>query len=371
MKSAGLPPVCHVTVLNPARHPRIFYKWAWSQKELGHEVTVIGQDSSPAPYQMAGIRIVPIRPFGRASLRRWLAPIWLLGMCLRVKAKVFVIHAPDLLPTAVFLKVFFRKKIIYDVHEDYARSLTFGDHHPAWHRWLADIWRTWECWAARRFDRIVYAEACYQGMLHVKKEKVFVLENKFSDRAATEGHYPIPEVPYLLYTGTLAPEWGVMATLDFWESLVPKNPIRLVIAGFAANNTFLEQLRARISAYPFSAQIELIGGDTPVPYGQILALIRGSVAGAAFYQLTPAIEGKHPSKFYEFQALGKPLFFTPFEDWVDYDAHAPLGIPWESGQSVADAWEALSNWQDRSAKLDKAACFWTNEAVAGVMAGLK
>src|SRR5687768_1730874 len=96
--------ICHLSLLNPAIHSRIFFKMALSQVQAGYRVSIIAQDPARAPYMREGVEIVPLGVFGRLSWRR----LWSLGRMRRLAqglaADVYQIHTVELLGLARKLK---------------------------------------------------------------------------------------------------------------------------------------------------------------------------------------------------------------------------------------------------------------------------
>ncbi|MDX1908803.1 MAG: glycosyltransferase [Bacteroidia bacterium] len=344
MKADAARTVCHLTVLNPARHTRIFYKLARTQAAAGWKVYVIGQDPSPAPYEAEGVQVIPRRPFHRLAWERWLAPLLLFRQAWRVRARLYVIHAPELLFTAGLLKLTTRARILYDVHEDYQANIRAARHYPGWlRRPLAWAVRAWERLAVSWLDGVSYAEAVYENFLQLPPARHTLVRNTFQ---ATEQPAPedtsVPEAPYLLVTGTLAPGWGVLEALALWQKLCTHTPIRLVVAGHGQHPGFIRDIQETAARSGFEAYFTLIGGDTYVPYARIQSLIRGCRAGLALYEVSPNIQGKIPTRFYEYMALGKPLIFTPDADWVAFNHQWHIGLPAMPAEtSASEWWEAL------------------------------
>ena len=101
--------ICHLTLLNPATHTRIFEKEAWSQRKAGFEVTVIGQDSSGESYLKEGIRVIPIPQVLGFSLNRILLQFRVLYLALKEPAEFYVFHSPELFLVGFILSILRRK----------------------------------------------------------------------------------------------------------------------------------------------------------------------------------------------------------------------------------------------------------------------
>lgn len=360
--------ILHLTVLNPAQHTRIFYKLARSQARLGAKVAVAGQDAAQAPYEEGGVQILPIRPFRRLSWQR----LWIQWQAFRLiqqhSPRTIVIHSPELLPLALLCRWKRRVEIWYDVHEDYAMNILHGSHYPGWLRhWLARQVRRLEKRAVQSLRVVTYAEFIYDDMLGAG-QKAVVLPNTFSQEslsAADEVTLPLEE-PFFLLCGTLAREWGLFEAIDLWEHLYELQPFPLVIAGHSRQAELLVVLHQRLAASRYRDAILLIGGEEPVPYATIVALIRACFAGFGLYAAAPAILGKIPTKFYEFLALGRPLVYPAEGSWGAFGREHHLGPAWEAGKSPEALLAELSAWEPRSPEERMAYC-WQDEAVWRVM----
>ena len=321
--------VCHLTVLNPALHSRIYFKEALSQAAAGYEVSVIGQDAAAEPYVRDGVRIVPTGVFGRMGRRRVFAKQYLLPLAEAERADVYQIHSPELLRVGRELKLARPEvKVIYDVHEDYAANVRAGSHFPEWSKkpllsWLRREERAFGRWG----DGLVYAEECYAGLLDFDAAYTAVVQNKFKAPAAPSDHSPATNRPYLLYTGTIAEAWGIFRTLDLWEALNQVRPMDLVVAGHTHNAALVEELQLVAEGCDVRGRMHILGGKEYLPYEYIVELIRGCWAGTALYTVAPHIAQKHPTKFFEFMACGKPLFFSANPHWENLNQNHAFGMP--------------------------------------------
>ncbi len=341
--------ICHISVLNPSRHTRIFFKLALSQQAFGYRVSIIGQDEAPHPYEYQQVNIIPLPPFGRLSWKRFLAlPIWLIRRIRKHPAQIYWLHSPELMGLGWLLKMR-GKKVVYDAHEDYFKTIYYAKHYPQYFRIpLAYLVRFLEKRWVRSLDAVVYAETCYDNMLNIPQEKAFVLRNTFTSRAiqtSKSSAFSVPADKYLLYTGTLAKEWGIFRTLELWKRLNRDAPLPLVIAGFTHSHALLKEIEAFVDESGLKSLFRLVGGNTYVPYHHIIELIQNCYFGTALYELSPVIRGKIPTKFFEFMAFGKALIYTRDPSWVSFDKEHQLGIAWEPGMETREIWDRVQNWK--------------------------
>lgn len=358
-------------MLNPAIHTRIFYKLALSQQKTGHSVVIIGQSSRQSPFQQEGIEVIPLGKFNRLSFKRFFAGFKILRLATKEKADAFCIHTPELLWLGLFLKWTKRTTLLYDMHEDYRVTIRNAEHYPAWlRRPLAACIRGWERFCLRWIDGVSYAELTYDNVLGVEDGKKVVLRNTFrgerrEKRVETE-HKGKSELEsesdgdYMLYTGTLADDWGIWETIDWWEKLNEVKVIKLVMAGFSFDGRLIERIEERIQQSPFAERFELVGGRDYVPYEQIVQLIENCSFGTAFYKIKPHIIGKVPTKFYEYMAFDKPLLFTKESFWEDFNQKNQLGIAISGNEAPKHVLNQLENW---NVKHDPSTYSWSHDAL--------
>ncbi|MEM7371744.1 MAG: glycosyltransferase [Bacteroidota bacterium] len=359
--------ICHITVLNPVTHTRIFYKLALSQQLLGFQVSIIGRGEENAYRTEKEMHLYHIRYFRRLALKRFAYAFYILPRAIKIRADIYTLHSPELLGLGYFLKIFLKARIIYDVHEDYAANIRGGRHYPRWLRHpLARLIRSWERLAMRWVDAVSYAETCYDNMLGAKN--VFVLPNTFQAAASNSDiSLSLPEHPYLLYSGTIAKEWGLFEAIEIWESLTALRPFELVIAGHTHQGDLLEDLQERIQASSYSSRIHVVGGRQYVPYADILHLIRHCEMGMGLYHLLPHIQDKIPTKFYEYMAADKPLLYSPNPVWKTFDAEHRLGIGWEKTMDADELLQHLDAWKTSPPEHDPSSYAWEEALVQNML----
>ncbi|MEM6269271.1 MAG: hypothetical protein AAF998_07520 [Bacteroidota bacterium] len=331
--------ICHLTVLNPARHSRIFFKAARSQVAAGYRVSIIGQDPAPRPYTFEGVQIIPTGRFGRLSWQRWRARRKVIRLAMQEKADVYQIHAPELLlPAQALGSAVPDCRLVYDMHEDYARNIRCGGYYPpAVSGRLADWVRQRELNFVGYGQGVIYAERCYTGLLPFPEDASVVVENKYQ---APSGIATVPDFgdsarPLLLYTGTIAESWGVLEAIAFWRDMNTHLPCRLAVVGHTHDRDLLTKIRDQVQDSP---QFLLVGGSEYVPYERVIGWIQKADAGLALYRLRENIRDRLPTKFYELLAHGKPVIYSQNPAWQEFFADAGQGmalpLPWQSADVV-------------------------------------
>ena len=343
-----LPHICHLSVLNPLQHSRIFHRAAISQQRAGFPVSIIAQGRRGEAAIAEGVRLMGTGEFGRLSWDRWRVPRKILDLARSVKADVIQVHTPELLVVAQQLKAEQPGiKVIYDRHEDYAANFQHGDYLPVWSRKSLARWvKRREAGFAEWGDGLVLAEKMYQGQIPFPEKRTVVIQNKFR-KPQFVGEPPFLQ-GYMLYTGTLAEIWGIGRTLELWRMLNELEPMRLVVAGHSQRRKPIAKIHQFVREHRLEAQFHLLGGTDYIPHEKIVSLISGCQFGTALYDPLPHLRAKLPTKFFEYLGMGKPLVYTDSAHWNDFNAASPFGIPLRSPfdrNAVAAFWKALQIWK--------------------------
>ena len=346
--------VLQLSVLDPVLHTRLFYKIACSLRNAGCEVSIVGTDRiKNTPETASGIRLIALPLFNRNGFTRFFRPFTLLKIAVNQKPDVLVVHSPELLMIAVFYKLFFWKKIlVYDVLEDYRKNLKY---HPFMRPWkkrlLSFAVAVWEGIWTPFFDHIWYAELCYENSLNVPPHKIAFLLNRFTANPLSElPKIPLPEIPYMVCTGTLNRTWGVQKTLTLWEAFNKIKPLHLIISGFTFDVEVLPEITAFVEKSGLKDRITMVGINEYVPYPVILHYIHSAIFGTGLYDLPPSIQGKIPTKFYEFLALQKPLLFTDDNYWNTLNETWNFGISIRPEDSPETIWKKLQQFKPDAPK---------------------
>ncbi|MCB9232561.1 MAG: glycosyltransferase [Bacteroidia bacterium] len=333
-----------MTVLNPAVHSRIFFKEALTLKGAGFAVSIIGQSPDPMESSQKGVRIIPLKPFSRLSARRFFSVPWqILRLALRERARIYVLHTPELLWLTFWLKLLNRAKIVYDVHEDYYLNIRHAGYYPAIFRsLLAPMVKLWERFWMPFLDGVVYAEACFDLGKTARKKSVLAA-NKFNSQVPA---IILPNVPRLLFSGTIAANWGIWEALELWKKLNASRMVDLTVAGHTHDKELLDKIQQFVAQNGLKARFRLLGGQEYLPHETLLQEIAGCTLGLAFYQLRENLRERIPTKFYEFMALQKPLLFTQNPPWNALNERLGFGkaisLP-ISEETVAEIGEILKN----------------------------
>src|SRR5918995_1247366 len=101
----------------------------------GFEVFIIGYPSERA-VTIPGISVLPLPRFNRTSFRRLLISWAIFKKINHVKPEVIIINTPELLLVTILNKMFFGRKVVYDILENYYQTIRYTHTYPGIFRWL-------------------------------------------------------------------------------------------------------------------------------------------------------------------------------------------------------------------------------------------
>lgn len=327
--------ICHLSLLNPAIHSRIFYKMARSQVEAGYRVSIVGQDSAIAPYIQDGVEIIPLPTFGRMSYRRLASVSTVMKLAVACRADIYQVHTVELLPMAKrLLKKVPGSQVVFDMHEDYVANILHADYYRSWvRRPLARRVQAVLDGFANWGDGLILAERCFEGILKFDPARTVVVQNKFqappiaAPKPSSFAHPPFQGRPFMLYTGTIAENWGIFEALDIWKAINQNIPLGFVVAGHGQNGKTIDRVLSTVAAAGLEDLFLLAGGRDYLPFEEVVKFIQACTFGVAFYRLRENIKDRIPTKFFEFMAHQKPILFTANPVWEELNDQSPFGRP--------------------------------------------
>lgn len=305
------------SVLKPVDDTRAFGKLGVTLEKHGYEVHLVGRSGS-APTS-PNITCHSLGSFSRMSWRRVFAPLQVLVKILQVKPEVLIVTTHELLIVAVINRIIFGRLFIYDIQENYAANIRFGDGFPTGLRGLIAGWvRLKERLAARLAAGFWLAEKCYLSELNfLPASRVWVVENKAKKPSQLPARKQMnPSTLSLLFTGTLSGSTGLWSALDLARSLRQVSPeLTLHLAGYCARKSELDQLREELKRQDY---ITLEGGDTLVPHSRVLELIGQKDMGLVLNPVSTVNEHRIPTKLYEYVAYRLPILVMQHRPWVEF-----------------------------------------------------
>ncbi len=293
--------VAILSVLKPINDPRMYEKIGKSLASTNQfEVHIVGYQSA-IPITNLPIRFYPLFSFRRLSLSR-LTSSWRIGrFLLKVKPEIVISNTHENLIVSTLYKILFGGRLIYDIRENYFRNIWFQENYPPPLRQLLACYTRFKEYICHPFiNHYLLAERGYLKEMHFTAKKSTIIENKYQpDETVLPVHrgIKIKEPFNIIYSGTIAKEYGIIEAIHLADELIKNYKITLYIVGYSPNNQILNNIKVLLQGKP---HIQLIGGASPVPHKAILDYIKHCNIAITPYQLNKSFQNCIPTKFYEY-----------------------------------------------------------------------
>ena len=220
--------ICHLTSVHAPFDTRIFHKEAKALAAAGHRVIIIAQHDRRETID--GIEIIPLPKPGNRCERMTVTTFKLLAAALREHADVYHFHDPELLPVGLFLKLFTKSHVVYDVHEDYPELIL----EKVWlkgsfvKKLISAFVNGFEHFSAMFFDRIVVVTSDMAKRFPPKKTAVV---RNFVSLDFMDGIESVPhegDRAIVIYMGNLERNRGIKEIIQAMELVGDKAELWLL-----------------------------------------------------------------------------------------------------------------------------------------------
>lgn len=298
--------IVHLTTVHPADDVRIYKKEVLALQTAGLDVTLVAPDSDAekalqAPY-------VPLmRRKGRLN-RMVNGPLEAYRKVKNTGAEVVHCHDPELMPLALLFKLL-GKKVIFDVHEDYAEQILTKKYLPVYmRRPTAFFIQILERLCMPRFDLLItVVEPIRDKLIRYNKNTIIIRNypklsefDKFFSETASES----PQKKFAVYAGGLTEIRAAreMVKASEWAK------VPLVLVGKVQDKT-LQPLFQNLKNNPQCRYFP------HKPFSEVLELFKEALCGLVLFLDTPNNRNGMPNKLFEYMAAGLPVVASHFPVW--------------------------------------------------------
>ena len=330
--------ICSLSTVHYAYDNRIYHKQARSLAAAGFSVTVLARaEDDPPPDDTVNVQYLPSH---HSRFARFVSTLRLLGRVFQLRARVYVVHDPELLPLALALKLL-RCRVVYDMHEDMPAQIGMKEWLPRWSRpFIAALYRRLERFALRRLDGLVLAETGYEpAYTHRHRATVLNYPTTRSHQADAQDatHQIISasddepgQVPaqapgqVVAYVGTLTERRGLFTMLEAARQIkedIPSVLFKLV----GPINVPSEAARAKafIDDHDLHQIVQFTGRLAPV---QAHAQLKDARVGLALLEPEPNYLHSLPTKLFEYMLAGVPVLCSNVPLWQQIVADSGCGF---------------------------------------------
>ncbi len=302
--------ICHITTVHSPFDVRIFHKECKTLAKAGYEVYLIAQHDKEEIIDK--VHIIPL-PKVRNRLERMLfLTIEAFKGALKLKADIYHFHDPELIPIGVLLKIFSKKKVIYDVHEDVPKQIMSKYWIPKKLRGVISfLVNLVEKVFSIAFDVIITATddilknfSFHRNAISIKNYPILL--NFLDIRREEKGD----KVFNLIYVGGLAKIRGISEIVRALEYVDSDKNFRLILCGSFSSIEYEKEVRS-LKGF---GKTEYLGF---VKHEKIPVILKSVDAGIVC--LHPIINyiSSLPIKLFEYMAAGLPVIASNFPLWKE------------------------------------------------------
>ena len=338
--------VCVMTSAHPAFDVRIFHKECNTLSRAGYEVTLI------APHHTSrltedGVKLLAVRSARSRIQRFFRTTLAVYRLARRTRADLYHFHDPELIPAGLFLRAQ-GHRVVYDIHEDLPRTLSYKPYIPAWFvGTLEKVVDFLERTVAKGFSALVAAtpEIARRFQSH---PRVAVVQNyprleEFQTSPRAQG----ASAAYVVYVGLRITRARGAAEMVRAMGLLPEaSPIRLKLAGNIEPPELLDELKA-LDGWKRTDYLGLLDRK------DISALIQGATAGLVVLHPEPNYLNAHPVKLFEYMCAGVPVIASDFPvcRQIVQPSGCGLLVDPKNPHEIASAITFLCNGSERAAQM--------------------
>lgn len=329
--------VCVLTSAHPAFDVRIFHKECKSLARAGYEVTLIASAKENGVHEGIALKILPVWKNRLDRFMRGSRAVY--KSALEVDADIYHFHDPELIPTALLLRLH-GKKVIYDIHEDLPRTISYKPYIPnSLCGLVSQAVESIEEWAGGRFSALVTATPAIGNRFRKVNEHVTVLNNypRMEEIESSVGPSHKNREASLLYVGMRITRARGAEEMVRSMGLLPENlQARLKLVG----NWDSPELPAALSRIPGWNRVTFVG---PLGRTEVASELQNAYAGLVILHPEPNYVASQPVKLFEYMCAGIPVIASDFPVCREIVAQARCGIlinPLDPAQ-IAGAMEYL------------------------------
>jgi glycosyltransferase involved in cell wall biosynthesis len=293
-----------------------------------------------------GVEVIGIKR--RSGIkRRILSSLEAWRKAKKLKADIIHFHDPDLIPW-MLLSAFTGKKIVYDVHENYASRIYREG--SALRKTAAGIYRRLENFTANRFAGIVVVTESMRALFRGIKKPVLVVDNLiYLERLKNINISSIEKsLPPVIYTsGTNSPARNCMQAVESLPIILKKVPeVVMRFAGRYYPSGYKEALQAKAGKLGVAGRVIF---DDMVPWAENFKRTASAFIGCVFYEDNINNKVTLPNRIYEYMYCGAAVLGEDFPEVRRVINDTGCGIVVNSSDPSAIAAAAVKMLQDPEA----------------------
>lgn len=325
--------ICILTTTHSPVDGRIFHREAKTLRKR-HEITLIAPSEKSDIYTSDKIKIITVKK-GRSNIFHILTVWRIFRVALHLKSDVYHCHEPDALLIGSILKLLFRKKVIYDIHEHWPSEIPFDigiRQKSLLFSVLTGYISAIELLLARYSDRIIGVSESV-GERFIQLNPVIIPNYPVIDNYTNYDESTHDPNSLMYVAGQMHAFHGIHECIEAMIRLLPSNP-QLVL--FLIGN-IREDLHEVLSRPEVKENVKRCGF---LPYDKLHEILIGGGIGLLVFQpYYYNIKIGLPNKLFDYMLAGLPVIASNFPEIrkIVLDAKCGLLIDPTDVDALADA----------------------------------
>lgn len=300
--------ICHITSKHPVYDSRIFYKQCLSLEKNNYEVYLLAKNHSDD--FVSNINIVGLKTSKYNTFNFFYISIYqVLKKAIKIKAKVYHFHDPDLIIAGLILKLF-GYKVIYDVHEDYQKSIKSKPYIKSKlvKLLISNSFNIFEKFSSKFFDGLIIATPEISKRFNTKskieirnfpKINIEKIHNKLLIKS---------KKIKLIYVGGISVIRGIYNMLELLKTI---ENVELILLGDFES----EQLLMDCKMHDSWNKVNHLGY---LQLDEMYDKIKEADIGLILLHKVPNYENSLPTKAFDYMASGIPFIMSDFNYWREF-----------------------------------------------------
>lgn len=314
---------------------RIFIKQCRSTTKSGYETHYIVANTQSNVVDGVNIHGVKRKAQGRLN-RMLITTKDIYKKAIEIDADIYHFHDPELIPTGLKLKQK-GKKVIYDVHEDVAKTILSKQYiNKHLRKITSNIYQRYENYAVKKFDYVIAATPFITKRLKKVNSNTITINNYpilselFSNELKTD------KKSQFSYVGGISVNRGVLEVLDAAKDIKGVVKFAGPISSEKTQNLLVKSLNVNY--------LSIINRK------EVKDLLEESLAGVVTFLPEPNHVNAQPNKMFEYMSAGIAVIGSDFPLWKEIIEGNRCGIcvnP-KSSKEIASAMNYLLDNPDEA-----------------------
>lgn len=342
----GGPDICHLASAHERNDTRVGVKMAGSAIQAGLSVAFVVADDGPCE-TINGMQVVGTRRYQHRLARMLFGPIGVYRAALKLNARIYKLHDPELLLLIPFIKLFSRAKFVFDSHEDVPIQFLAKPYlNPFLRRVGSSVLRILIHFLCARVDGVIAATPVIRDKLKKSNMNTIDICNYPIGHEMAEARERAIDRSSVTYIGNIGESRGIFELLEAIELV--RHPVQVELVGKFSDS--LTESRAR--AMPGWKHVTYHGW---VGRDEVITALRRSLVGIVALRPHPNYVDALPVKMFEYMGGGVPVIASDFPLWRQIIEGSDCGILVDplNPEALAAAIDAMHDDKKRAAEMGR------------------